>query len=401
LLLKTRWKYVDNELRTEGIWVPSDVLSSQQARFSKTELHVEGLPLRDFGGISPEPYTQAIPCDLLVSLKLASPAPPLTTRLDSLKQLLLHSTRLTTFHYEDRGQGTNFKFAQGERLPAFADLVLKSYDWNHSAEETGAHWDFSNLRSLELESVPIFNFLTSIDFNDLADLRRLHCEDYSAHLPDQRQEATGGLYLLVRHRIHALQTLSITCHTTLFPLDAILKHGRSLEVLRFRDHVGFGEDDRRCPTLWAEDLAQLAAGLSHVHTLELDMDTALCDPSQFLKTACCFRSLHTLTLHVQTVLHPLEVVHRGTDRDADAAMRTFAFLVRWKEQLNPDVPWRRIILNIGGWRPVMVRRLSAAWRRQNENGVFAERCFVLDRDVNDQMTVREQRCVEARMTLDV
>ncbi|KAF6840686.1 F-box domain-containing protein-like protein [Colletotrichum plurivorum] len=395
--LKTvRWRYVDAEFRTGRLWLPSDVLNPQQTRFNDTKLFVEDLPLREFEGQLRDTYVRAIPTDLLVSLKLASPAPPLTTRLNSLKQLLLLSRRLETFHYEDKGQGTNFKFSHGERMPPLRDLVLKSYDWNHSKEETLAYWDFTRLESLDLISVPVFNFLSSVDFTHLTGLRRLHCEDYSAHLVDKRQEATGGMYLLVANNIRALQTLSITCHIQLFPLDGILRHGSSLEVLRFRDHVGFAEEDRRCPTLWAEDISTLAIGLPYVNTLELDMDVALCDPSEFLRAICNFRSLHTLTLHVQTVLHALEVVHPGMDRDYDAALRTFQFLLREKQQANPNLPWKRITINVGGWRKVMVRRFSAAWRRQNENGVYAERCFVLERNEFGQLIYREEMSVEGR-----
>ncbi|TDZ38342.1 hypothetical protein C8035_v007285 [Colletotrichum spinosum] len=395
--LKTvRWLYVDAEFRSGRLWLPSDVLNPQQTRFNQTKLFVEHLPLREFEGQLRDTYVRAIPTDLLVSLKLASPAPPLTTRLNSLKQLLLLSRRLETFHYEDRGQGTNFKFAPGERLPPLRDLVLKSYDWNHSKDDTFAHWDFTRLESLQLRSVPVFNFLSSVDFTHLTGLRLLHCEDFSAHLVDKRQEATGGLYLLVANHIKALETLSITCHIQLFPLDGILRHGNSLQVLRFRDHMGFGEEDRRCPTLWAEDIATLAQGLPHVHTLEVDMDVALCDPPEFLRAICSFRSLHTLTLHVQTVLHPLEVVHPGMDRDYDAALRTFQFLLHEKQLANSELPWKQITINVGGWSKAMVRRFSTAWRRQNENGVFAERCFVLEKKECGQMAYREEMSVEGR-----
>ena len=57
------------------------------------------------------------------------------------------------------------------------------------------------------------------NFTDFSELKHLQCEDFSAHLlTDRRQEATRGLYVLVKQNIKALQTLSITCHTSLFPL---------------------------------------------------------------------------------------------------------------------------------------------------------------------------------------
>lgn len=291
-------------------------------------------------------------------------------------------------------------------MPAFKDLVLKSYDWNHTREEVAKHWDFSRIESLRLDSVPTFNFLASVDLRSFSELKSLYCEDFSAHLlADRRQEATRGLYVLVKQHIRALRALSIVCHTSLFPLDALEAHASTLEELRFRDHIGFGEDDRRCPTLWPTDLAGIGRNMPHVHTLELDMDIAFCDPPEFLRAICTFKKLHSLTLHVQTVLHPLEVVHPGVDRDRDAALRTFDFLQSCKEaqaawsQEVPQ-PWRRIVINVGGWRRVMVRRYSTAWRHQNENGVFAERCFVLERGTSNggRMTFREEMAVETRST---
>ncbi|KAH7358631.1 F-box domain-containing protein [Plectosphaerella cucumerina] len=403
-LQSVRWCYVDAELRSGRYWLPADLLDPQHPRFRNTVLHVEGLPLRDYEEPAQDAYVRAIPTELLVSLKLASPAPPLTTKLNSLKQLLLRSQRLETFHYEGRGQGTNFRFSHGDRMPAFKNLTLKSYDWNHTREEVARHWDLSKLESLQLDSVPIFNFLASINLANLWELKHLHCEDFSAHLlTDRRQEATRGLHMLIKQYIKSLHTLSISCHTALFPLDAILGHAHSLEVLRFRDHVGFGEEDRRCPTLWPADLATLGRNLPNVHTLELDMDIALCDPPEFLRAVCTFQRLHTLTLHVQTVLHPLEVVHPGVDRDQDAAMRMLAFLRACKNEMaawappGPE-PWRRIVINVGGWRRVMVRRYSTAWRQQNENGVFAERCFVLERGplAGGQLVFSEERPIETR-----
>ncbi|KAI1851962.1 hypothetical protein JX266_002815 [Neoarthrinium moseri] len=384
-LLTVRWKYKGAHFRSGEFWIPSDVLNPQQANVNNTKIYIEDLPLRDFTADQQDLYLRTIPSDLLASLKLASPTPPLTNRLESLKQLILRSRHLETFHYQDRGQGTRFTFSEGEELPAFKELTLRSYDWNHTAADVEAHWDFSLIASLKLIDVPIFEFLTSVPFGDLVDLHTLHCEDFSAHLPDRRREATYGLYALIK-QIKALTTLKITCHTQLFPMDGLLRHSKTLQVLKFCDYVGFSEDDRRCPTIWIDDLVALAQGLFNLHTLEMDMDVALCDPSLFLRALCQFPRLHTLTLHVQTVLRAFEVVHPEVDRDYEAAMRTFGTLVRGKA----GSPWRCITINVGGWRRHMVRRLGEAWRAQNERGVYAERCFVLERNPTGGMTVREE-----------
>lgn len=210
-------------------------------------------------------------------------------------------------------------------------------------------------------------------------------------------------------------------------------HAPTLRVLRLRDHVGFVDDeDRRCPTLRAADVAGLARRLAHLRELELDLDAADCDdPARFLQALCAFPRLGVLTLHVQTVVRPWAALallsasasaeagqrggwrrrrrrsggaketgigeeeeeegsrshHRYFDADYAAAMRTFEALVRGKrerieveqqQRQENTVPWRRITLVVGGWRPFMVRRTSAVWRALNARGVFAERCFVLE-----------------------
>ena len=370
--------------------MPSDVLTLDPVRFSNTKLHVENLPLQEFNGPLHDAYTRAIPGGFLASLKLAGPSPALTARLGSLKLLLLQSPKLQTLHYEDRGQGTSFVFGAGERMPAISNLRMRSYNWNHTGEDVRRHWDFSRIESLELISVLLFNFLTSVPFDDFWNLHTLHAEDYSAHLPDRRQEATGGLYLLVKNHIRALETLDITCHTQIFPLDAILAHSHSLQVLRLRDHVGFCEDDRSCPTLWAGDLALLARHLHRVHTLELDMDARHCETFEFLRTICDFPALHTVTLNVQTVINRFEAVPLGIDRDCDAAMQAFDSLVLLKRQTTPQVPLKCVTIKVGGWKPVMVRRLGSEWREHNANGIFAERCFVMESDLKEGFRVREE-----------
>ncbi|KAF5019089.1 hypothetical protein F66182_8929 [Fusarium sp. NRRL 66182] len=364
----------------------------------RTQLYIDNLPLRrDMIEVDAmlDVFTESIPAKFLTSLKLANTTPVLSTRLNSLKRLLIEASRLSTLQYEDRGQGTCFNFLPKERMPALTDLRLRSYDWRHTAEDVRKHWDFSRIQSLELVSVPIFNFLSSVCFQDFSRLHTLHAEDYSAHLSDKREDATAGLNILVKDHIKALETLNITCHTELFQMDAITAHQHSLQVLRFRDHVGFSEDDQKCPTLAPDNLLGLSQHLKRVHTLELDMDVRLCDPAAFLRAICAFPSIHTLTLHVPTMIQPLEEIPPGIDRDYEAAIRTFKLLLQEKERLGAHTPWRHIAVNVGGWKRVMVRRLGGVWRRRNEMGIYAERCFVLERDAqNGKVGVREEVCVE-------
>lgn len=388
------WHFEDNKLECDGVWLPSDLLYPSPKDLSDLRLSITNLPLHNFDTKAAASYTRAIPADLLVSLKLAYPTPPLTTRLGSLKDLLLRSSRLEVLYYQDRGQGTQFEFSQGERLPAVQQLTLKSYDWRHSAEDVRQHWDFSRLRSLELISMPTYNFFHAVRFRDLENLHTLYVEDWSAHLPDRKVEATQKLYVLIKHHIRRLESLEITCHIEKFHISAILKHSSSLKQLKFRDHAGFTEDSRQCPVLDIASLGRLADRLDHVRSLEIDFNCKMEDQEEFLRTICRFKKLDTLVLHSQTTLQNLEEVGAGTDPDSFAALNWFTVLVRCRSKTSPCRPWKKITLNMGGWRRVMVRRVGLRWRLLGQRGIHAERCFILEKGEN-QYDIREEVAFEA------
>jgi hypothetical protein len=400
--------------------MPSDVFSGLDLQSSPIDLHVEGLPLRHFEGQARDTYTRAIPAHSLVSLRMAYPTPPLTTRLSCLKNLLLQSHRLQSFYYRDRGQGTYFTFASNERFPAFRKLTLRSYDWNHDAAAVRRHWDFSQLRSLELTSVPLFNFLSSVPPAMLSGLRVLRVEDFSAHLPDRRREASRKLHALVKNHINELRLLQASCHLSEFPIDALLAHASTLANLRLNDFSGFADDDlQRCPTIPVEDVQRLAEHCKRLHTLELDLDTRHTDVKRFRKAICAFSALDTLVLHVPTavnvpanelmddaltIYNPLNLMsatstrpdHTATaesqrDANAIAARAIFQELLREKDD------WHSITVNLGGWRPVMIRRMGDAWQQLNSMGVYAEQCFVWRRGDNGrEMVMEELSSVEAQ-----
>ncbi|KAI1771656.1 hypothetical protein F4818DRAFT_198576 [Hypoxylon cercidicola] len=388
-LSSLRWRYVGFRPHPGSTSRPSCLLSPNHIRANEIKLYVEDLPFVRFDYDFHDAYLQAFPARNIVSLKMKSPAEPFTTRLESVKHLLLQTHQIETFHYSDRGQGTQFSFEGNERLPAFKDLLLRSYDWNHDTVAFQKHWDFSRLRDLTLIDVPLFNFLSSVPSAELRQLRTLHCEDFTTHLLDKREEVSVGLYMLAK-QIHSLHILKVTCHTELFPVDGILHHADSLRTLSFRDYVGFDDETRPCPTMRAEDLAQLSTQLVNLHTAELDMDAQICEPQSFLCALCGFPRLETLVLHTQTVLRIPDdgVYYRdGTDADYEAAARIVSALVQGKR----GRPWLRVTINVGGWKPVMVRRVGTAWREWNRRGVYAERCFVLERDAGDgAVTLREE-----------
>ncbi|KAI2634708.1 hypothetical protein GGS26DRAFT_581568 [Hypomontagnella submonticulosa] len=395
-LSSLRWRYVRPQPDSRLSSTPSDILSLSHVNIKNIRLYVEGLPLEDFNCGLRNSYLQAIPTSNLVSLKMESPTPPLTTRPESFREFLVISQGVDVFHYNDRGQGTQFSFQEHERLPAFKELSLRSYDWNHDTAAVWKHWDFSQIRHLTLIDVPLCPFLSSVSFSDFQQLEVLHCEDFTTHLPDRRRETTIDLYKLIT-QIRALQTLRLICHTELFPVDALLLHAKSLRVLSFRDYVGFGDETQTCPTMQIKDLVALSKKLSYLHTIELDMDPALCDPVEFLCALREFPWLDTLILHTQTVLRPHQTLYDTIDPDFNAVLGTLSVLLRYKR----GRPWRRITINVGGWKPIMVRRISEAWRELNSCGIYAERCFVLERDrVTGKMHIRDEKGVDNNHTRD-
>ncbi|KAG5921559.1 hypothetical protein E4U42_005798 [Claviceps africana] len=399
--LFNRLHYVqDNDQHTSGLWSVSDVLDLGQLRRHKTRLSIRNLPLASSQQDLCRSLLDPVLTEHLVSLQLAKPMPPLTTRVDTLKRLLVQCRSLETLEYEDLGRGTSFAFAPGaaERLPPVSKLVLKSYDWTHSADEVARHWNLSELRSLTLVSVPVSQFLRSVQPRHLRRLTCLRVHDGPVSGPDRQEDATRRLHQLVRNHISALQVLDLTCHTRLFPIDAITRHGASLREVRLADHIGFGhDDDDRCPTLSPDDVAVLGGSLPLVHTLELDMDAGLCSPRDFLHALSTFPRLQHLTLHVQTLLRAGDPDgDPDGDGDYEAALWTFSRLMRQRDGSDARVPWRRVTVNVGGWRRVMLRRVGSEWRRKNARGLFAERCFVLQRDGAGEYHVREETCHDAR-----
>jgi hypothetical protein len=382
------WHFEDNELKRDGVWLPSDLLSPSDKNRSDLRLSITDLPLHNFDAESTASYTRAIPADILVSLKLPNPTPRLTARLGSLKELLLRASRLEVLDYQDSGLGTQFEFNQGERLPAVRQLALKSYSWNHSAEEVQEHWDFSRLESLELIDIPIFNFLRSVRFGDFENLHTLCVEDWSPNIPHRKSEATQLLYALIKYHIRELETLHITCRVPNFPVDAVLMHAATLKDLKLRDHAGFTQDSPVCPTIDLSSLLHLADHLVNVRNLELDMNYGLDDPEDFLRTVAYFKEADTLILHTQTLLQYLETVGIDDDPDARAAETCFMVLLDGRSRMNPDRPWKKITLNVGGWKPTMVARSGHRWTMLEQLGKYPERCFVLER-VEGQYFKRE------------
>ena len=385
----TRWRFSTDELRERGTWLPSEVLDVERLRRDGTKLLIEELPMRRFVD---DAYNHAVPACLLTSLRLARPTPPLTTHLASLKSLLMRARNLEVFHYQDRGQGTQFDFQEGERLPPFKDLRLRSYDWDHSAEGVRDHWDFSKLGNLVLDSVPTLSFLKSIDLDGFPKLRGLEIDDWSPHRPNGRVEATRLLGIWVEEYLQNLRSLKITCDVQSFPCSALLAHKDTLEVVHLRDHAGFRDDSKLCPTWDSQVLGNVAKQMKRVHTLVIDFEHRQNDTSAFLEAILGFPHLKQLKIHTQTsagrhTAHASAQVRHDVDHDTAWKMATALNQHRIDNDMAPFI---EITINMGDWKPIMVRRLGARWRALNEKGIFAERCFVVRR-IDGESKMWEER----------
>ena len=365
------------------------MLDVERLRRDGTKLLIEELPMRRFLG---DAYIHAVPACLLTSLKLARPTPPLTTHLASLKSLLIRARNLEVFHYQDRGQGTQFDFREGERLPPVKDLRLRSYDWDHSDEDVRDHWDFSMLENLVLDSVPTLSFLKSVDLNGFPKLRSLEIDDWSPHRPNGMVEAARRLGIWVEEYLQDLESLKITCDVQSFPCSALLAHQTTLETLHLRDYTGFRDDNKLCPTWNSQVLGNVAKQMKWVRTLVIDFEPQQNDMSAFLEAILRFPRLEKVKIYTQTSAghrtgqSSAQVRH---DVDYDTAWKIMTTL-NGRRIDNDTASFREIIINMGDWKPIMVRRLGARWRALNEKGIFAERCFVMRR-IDSESKMWEER----------
>lgn len=323
----------------------------------------------------------------LVSLKMGpTHVPHSESSLQILKKLLLRTPLMETFHYIDcRGQrvpGRQFNFEEGQRLPPFKDLMLKNYDWKHNAAEVNLHWDFSRIRSLALLMIPVYKFLQSVPFSDLAQLQHLHAEDYSEPAEHQNPKlATKELYALVKKHITSLQTLNIICFIQCFDIDALLVHAKSLTNLAFRDHNISNNLRQHCHVLNAQNLTILSRSLSSLESLEIDMDHRTF-PEACLLALCRFPRLHTLVLHTQTVIQTDSNHRPGQDPDLTRAYDCFTMLV--KQRLGPT-KWQRVVINVGGWQERDTNLRDGRENRETYTyygACVSQRCFVLEASVS-------------------
>ncbi|KAK4215835.1 hypothetical protein QBC37DRAFT_114833 [Rhypophila decipiens] len=312
-----RWSFICNTGPRYNRWVPSDINSLTAHEPAKIKIHIEGLPLGALDGKHADLYRSVIPSQSLVSLETTVQHPTAVCaaepHLPSLKELLLASKSLEVFRYRDNEKTpTRFYFDQGERLPAFKELTLRSYDWTHGVEEAALHWDFSKIRSLELVSVSAFNFFSSVScrLGDFANLHTLRVDDSGIiqhhhrsngdESREQSQEAAAAsiIHSLIRDHIHALHSLHLTVDIASFPIDALLRHSGTLKRLIFRHHHQAFSTTTTADHLLLSvtSLGRLARSMTRLESLEIDINVFHPSLGKFQGQMWKLKRLRNLTL---------------------------------------------------------------------------------------------------------
>ena len=245
------------------------ISSSMAKRWPSAKLSVNGLSSSHdaFNEFKSLPFTTN-----LVSLKQG--ISPLSR--GSLKMFLLQCDQLNVLHFYNLRSGAGFldeEIGQSERLPPIEELFLQGYDWRHCPSIASSFWNWSGLTSLRLEKVSIISFLESVSPENFLQLRSLitdgHCQN-----PAEYNRATNLMIKLLR-AIDSLESLSLVCSVSMFPIDVIRKHGPGLRHLQLRDfnrmvHLPLRRD--RVTTLSLHDLLDIQASCPSLMELGLDVD---------------------------------------------------------------------------------------------------------------------------------
>ncbi|KAK4682964.1 hypothetical protein QC764_120870 [Podospora pseudoanserina] len=128
-------------------WMLTTVLQPPASTSRRPRVQMLGLPLMRADSCD---YISSIPRRHLTWLSVTGPGSFVT--LNMLKQRLMQIRGLETLHLRNFAE-RSFEFVSNERLPPLLELVLESYDWRHSLEESTNNWDFSQLKVLMLFSV--------------------------------------------------------------------------------------------------------------------------------------------------------------------------------------------------------------------------------------------------------
>jgi hypothetical protein len=235
------------------------------------------------------------PCPQVVSYQIVYCDP---VNFHIIKTLLLRAPNLERLHLTGAGVSRDDRdIRPGERLPAIKELILHSYAWHHSAYTATNFWNWTMITHLELVDVCIMNFLWTVPWQDLVQLKILVLENCCRCGPQGMHRALvprlNNALCLLLEKIHSLVKLGIQSSLRSI-LHPAMRHSASLTALCLKD----SEDH----ALRNEDLTVIRVKCRKLTDLALDVRfnsqfPQLSKPSQFITEALAeFRNVRRLTV---------------------------------------------------------------------------------------------------------
>ena len=159
-------------------------------------------------------------------------------------------------------------------MPGLEELTLTGYKWHHTSEEVNSSWNFTNLRSLDIRGIDLSKFLSSVFFEDFANLRVLYTGDLCWGAKEKNREKGTVLLVEFLQSLTNLEKVHITSRTyELLSFDFFDRMGK-LKTLEYREKtLQVGTNAKRSERrLGVERLRLLKGWCPALQELEIDMD---------------------------------------------------------------------------------------------------------------------------------
>ena len=157
-----------------------------------------------------------------------------------------------------------------KRLPALKELVINSYNWDHSPWETANLWDWSNITYLELRNVQVINFLSRIQPQDFSGLKSFIEQCTSNYDKLSHREKSKLLCNFLQHT-PVLEELDITCDTQSTPIaSTITQRCPRLRTLSLRSFSIFRKSWWKA--LSVDDLSTIGSSCPQLMEIKLDLE---------------------------------------------------------------------------------------------------------------------------------
>ncbi|PVH78092.1 hypothetical protein DL98DRAFT_516948 [Cadophora sp. DSE1049] len=235
------------------------------------------------------------------------------------------------------------------RLPAIKTCSTDIESWPYTPDNVHLLWDFSQLQEIEIRW-HLFGLMSqSMPPETFRHLRRLRTEyrwvgtgspvEYTQY---HTIRTTFLNSILGQAPENQLQELDVKCHLPTFSLTALIRHGRSLRILRLLDASGFEVDGSITPTTTMEDLTSLQSTCPNLTEIAIGVNVGCLEViAAFVDLLSRFRNLRIITLYMQRP--PKSYVFVANDK-------TLEFSQYLAEQLNKHkagLPLSTVSINVG------------------------------------------------------